>query len=132
MGGSGPLHSTALDKVLLARPRPGEAGTQSLPPLRVFTDRTIVDRERLAEGLERVRAQRYALNDGESALGVRAVAVPVFDNLGSALCALAVRGTPDLMACDRVEGFLEQARACAGALEVLLLPPSQRSTAAVP
>lgn len=126
-----PLHSTALGKVLLSWPRPGEAGAESLPPLRAFTDRTIIDRGRLAEELERVREQRYALNDGESALGVRTVAVPVLDHLGSARFALALRGTPDLIAADRVDWFLTHARACAQALEILLLPPSQRSTAAV-
>ncbi|MFH9657504.1 IclR family transcriptional regulator [Streptomyces sp. NPDC017248] len=127
-----PLHSTALGKVLLAWPRPGEGGAKSLPPLRAFTDRTIVDRELLEAELDRVRAQEYALNDGESAPGVRTLAVPVRDHLHAARFALAVRGTPELITAERTDWFLEQARACARALEVLLLPPSQRCSAASP
>ncbi|MFD7135739.1 IclR family transcriptional regulator [Streptomyces sp. NPDC059894] len=123
-----PLHSTALGKVLLAWPRPGETGAEALPPLRAFTDRTIVDRERLAVELDRVREQEYALNDGESAQGIRTLAVPVLDHLGSARFALALRGTPQLLTSDRFAWFLAQARACAQALEILLLPPAQRSS----
>ncbi|MFF3504272.1 IclR family transcriptional regulator [Streptomyces sp. NPDC003247] len=123
-----PLHSTALGKVLLAWPRPGETGAEALPPLRAFTDRTIVDREHLTVELERVREQEYALNDGESAQGIRTLAVPVLDHLGSARFALAVRGTPELITGDRFAWFLAQARACAQALEILLLPPAQRSS----
>ncbi|MDT0612253.1 IclR family transcriptional regulator [Streptomyces lancefieldiae] len=121
-----PLHSTALGKVLLAWPRPGEGGAESLPPLRAFTDRTIVHRDHLAAELQRVRAERYALNDGESAQGICTIAVPVLDHVESARFALAVRGTPELITTDRREWFLAQARTCARALEVLLLPPAER------
>ncbi|MDT0268988.1 IclR family transcriptional regulator [Streptomyces sp. DSM 44915] len=121
-----PLHSTALGKVLLAWPRPGEGGAESLPPLPAFTERTIVDATLLAAELDRVRAQRYAVNDGESAQGVRTLAVPVLDGLDSARFALAVRGTPELITAERRAWLLEQARACAFALEILLLPPAER------
>ncbi|MGW0819177.1 IclR family transcriptional regulator domain-containing protein [Streptomyces viridiviolaceus] len=110
---------------------PGEGGPESLPALRAFTDRTIVRRGLLAEELDRVRAQRFALNDGESALGIRTIAVPVLDHVESARFALAVRGTPELVTDDRRDWFLDQARVCARALEVLLLPPRERGVAAV-
>ncbi|MFJ9900644.1 IclR family transcriptional regulator [Streptomyces sp. NPDC091280] len=121
-----PLHSTALGKVLLAWPRPGDGTAESLPPLYAFTDRTIVRRDLLAAELERVRDQCYALNVGESAQGILTIAVPVLDHMESARFALAVRGTPDLITAERLEWFLTQARACTRALEVLLLPPSER------
>ncbi|WP_405475308.1 IclR family transcriptional regulator [Streptomyces sp. NBC_00009] len=124
-----PLHSTALGKVLLAWPRAGEGGAESLPPLRAFTDRTIVDPSRLAEELERVRADGHALNDGESAYGIRTLAVPVLDHADSARFALAVRATPEVITADRMDWFLTQARTCARALEILLLPPSERRSA---
>ncbi|MFJ8542409.1 IclR family transcriptional regulator [Streptomyces sp. NPDC093586] len=127
-----PLHSTALGKVLLAWPRPGEGGAESLPALRAFTDRTIVRRDRLEAELRQVRAERYALNDGESAQGVRTIAVPVLDHVESARFALAVRGTPELITTDRREWFLDRARACARALGILLLPPAERAAADTP
>ncbi|MGW2078219.1 IclR family transcriptional regulator [Streptomyces sp. NPDC001939] len=121
-----PLHSTALGKVLLAWGRPGESDLDSLPPLRAFTDRTIVEPAALAAELERVRSDAYALNDGESAHGVRTLAVPVLDRAGHARFALAVRATPELITDGRTEWFLDRARTCARALEVLLLPPGER------
>ncbi|MFL4908947.1 IclR family transcriptional regulator [Streptomyces sp. MMS24-I2-30] len=123
-----PLHSTALGKVLLAWPRPGEGGAESLPPLRAFTDRTIVRPDLLTAELARVRDREHAVNDGESVQGVRTLAVPVLDRTDAARFALAVRGTPDLITAETTEWFLDQARACARALEVLLLPPAQRRT----
>jgi DNA-binding IclR family transcriptional regulator len=121
-----PLHSTALGKVLLAWGRPRESDLDSLPPLRAFTDRTIVEPAALAAELERVRSDAYALNDGESAHGVRTLAVPVLDRAGHARFALAVRATPELITDGRTEWFLDRARTCARALEVLLLPPGER------
>ncbi|MGW2063359.1 IclR family transcriptional regulator [Streptomyces sp. NPDC055775] len=121
-----PLHSTALGKVLLAWARPGDGGPSSLPPLPAFTDRTIVERAALEAELVRVRADGYALNDGESAYGVRTLAVPVLDGTGHVRFALAVRATPALITQARTEWFLTQARTCARALEVLLLSPAER------
>jgi DNA-binding IclR family transcriptional regulator len=76
--------------------------------------------------LARVRNNAYALNDGESAYGVRTLAVPVLDGAGHARFALAVRATPEVITEARTEWFLVQARSCARALEVLLLSPAER------
>ncbi|WP_031073687.1 IclR family transcriptional regulator [Streptomyces sp. NRRL WC-3742] len=122
-----PLHSTALGKVLLAWPRPGECALSTLGPLSSFTDRTITEPALLDEELGKVRALGYAVNDGESAAGVRTVAVPVLDVTGQARFALAVRSTPAHLTDDRLAWFLGHARACADALAVLLLPPDQRA-----
>ncbi|MFB6817237.1 IclR family transcriptional regulator [Streptomyces sp. NPDC056347] len=121
-----PLHSTALGKVLLAWARPGEGGPASLPPLPAFTDRTIVEPAALEAELARVRSQGHAVNDGESAYGVRTLAVPVLDAAGHARFALALRATPAVITHEHAEWFLDRARSCARALEVLLLPPAER------
>ncbi|MEU3567486.1 IclR family transcriptional regulator [Kitasatospora sp. NPDC036755] len=122
-----PLHSTALGKVLLAWPRPGGAPPPALGPLTSFTDRTITEHADLEQELAKVRSTGHALNDGESATGVRTVAVPVLDGTGQARFALAVRSTPAHLTDDRLDWFLGHARSCADALAVLLLPPDQRS-----
>jgi DNA-binding IclR family transcriptional regulator len=66
------------------------------------------------------------LNDGESVLGVRTLAVPILNRAGHAHAALAVRSTPWVMTDARVPWFRARARACADALEVLLPPPHRR------
>ncbi|GAA2997110.1 DNA-binding transcriptional repressor XynR [Kitasatospora albolonga] len=121
-----PLHSTALGKVLLAWAGPGEDDLTALPPLTAQTDRTIVDRAALAAELDLVRSVGYAVNDGESAYGVRTLGVPVLDSTGRARFALALRSTPDVLTDARLPSFLARVRACAEALEVLLLPPDRR------
>ncbi|GJF32428.1 IclR family transcriptional regulator [Kitasatospora sp. NE20-6] len=122
-----PLHSTALGKVLLAWPGAGDPEPASLGPLTAFTDRTITELHSLEQELAGVRAAGHALNDGESAAGVRTLAVPVLDCTGHARFALAVRSTPDRLTADRLPGALVQAKTCAAALAVLLLPPDQRA-----
>ncbi|WP_252776982.1 IclR family transcriptional regulator [Actinoallomurus rhizosphaericola] len=124
-----PLHSTALGKVLLAWARPGDDDLSEVGPLRPLTDRTIVDPARLRAEIDRVRARGYALNDGESAEGVRTVAVPLLDRTGYIRFALAVRSTPDIITDARIPWLLGRARACVRALEVLLLTPDERGHA---
>ncbi|MEV5707189.1 IclR family transcriptional regulator [Actinoallomurus sp. NPDC052274] len=124
-----PLYSTALGKVLLAWARPGEDDLSDVGPLRALTDRTIVDPARLRAEIDRVRARGYALNDGESAEGVRTVAVPLLDRTGYVRFALAVRSTPEVIGDARIPWLLTRARACVRALEVLLLTPAERGHA---
>ncbi|MFF3605923.1 IclR family transcriptional regulator [Streptomyces sp. NPDC002463] len=103
-----PLHSTALGKVLLAWPRADE---EPAP---------------LTAESARVREAGFALDDGEPAHAVRALAVPVLGRAGHARFALSVRGASDLITDARLDWYLAQARACARALEVLLLAPAER------
>ncbi|MEV7008490.1 IclR family transcriptional regulator [Streptosporangium sp. NPDC051022] len=125
-----PLHSTALGKVLLAWAPPGEEDPAALAPLRPQTERTIVDLDDLRAETERVRRTGYALNDGESFHGVRTLAVPVLDRAERVRYALAVRSTPAVITDARIGWFAMHARACARALEVLLLSPEERGLAA--
>lgn len=86
-----PVHSTGVGKALLAQ----------LPPDRVAelldrtgmpaeTDHTITDPDVLTAELDRIRAQGYAVDDGEQEVGVRCVAVPVPD--GPSMTAVSVSG----------------------------------------
>ncbi len=92
LGGRNPLHSTALGKALLA------FGSQELRerilagPLPARTPRTLVDPDRLAEELDRVRRRGWALDDEESDPQVRCVAAPVIDATGFAVAAISVSG----------------------------------------
>ncbi|MEV5972409.1 IclR family transcriptional regulator [Streptomyces sp. NPDC051921] len=104
------LHASAPGRVLLAWHEPGHEA---------FTH---------VHGSAGVREQGYVLDDGESELGVRTLAVPVLGRDGRARFALALRATPSVITDARLGWFLVRARACARALEVLLLPPTERRT----
>jgi DNA-binding IclR family transcriptional regulator len=87
VGTMNPLHCTALGKVLLAY------GAASLPAtLESFTPKTIVDYGRLAANLEEIRQTGYAVDDEEFDMGVRCIAVPVFDFRGKAIGAIGISG----------------------------------------
>lgn len=121
-----PLHSTSLGKVLLAWDRTSAADIADLGPLRPLTDHTIVDPAHLIAELASVRKAGYAVNDGESAVGVRTVAVPILDRASRARFALAVRATPEVIPEAKIPWVLTQARACVAAIQVHLLFPQDR------
>ncbi|MFJ7069239.1 IclR family transcriptional regulator [Streptomyces sp. NPDC101115] len=102
-----PLRSTAPGKVLLAWPGDEEPG--------------------LPDGESSlVRDRGHALDDEDPCRGVRTLAVPVLDRSGRARFALAVRAAAPVLSDARLDRLLPQVRACARALEVLLLPPGER------
>ena len=121
-----PLHSTSLGKVLLAWDRPSAAEIADLGPLRPLTERTIVNPAELVAELAGVRKAGYAVNDGESSVGVRTVAVPILDRAGRVRFALAVRATPEVIPEAKIPWVLAQARACVAAIQVHLLFPEDR------
>ena len=87
-----------------------------------LTPNTIVDPAELAAELEQVREDGYAVNDEESALGVRTLAVPILDAAAHARYALAIRATPELITTRRLDEFRALTQACAQALAAHLLP----------
>ncbi|MHC1740069.1 MAG: IclR family transcriptional regulator, partial [Anaerolineaceae bacterium] len=97
VGTMNPLHCTALGKVLLA------FGDLDIPvELPAFTNNTITDQEVLRRHLAVIQQQGYALDDEEFDIGVRCIAVPVFDCRGKAVGAIGISGpatrvTPERM-----------------------------------
>jgi DNA-binding IclR family transcriptional regulator len=87
VGTMNPLHCTALGKVLLA------FGDLELPAtLTSFTPHTLTDPDRLRKNLEQVCALGYAVDDEEFDLGVRCIAVPVFDFRGKPAGSIGISG----------------------------------------
>ena len=82
-------HATAVGKVMLA------FGTGELPRergLRPLTDRTITDRERLAQEVAAVRERGYGTVFGERDVDVNAIAAPVFGRGGALAAILGIQG----------------------------------------
>lgn len=92
-GDRAPAHPSAAGKVLLAA-LPVEQLHERYPTsrLRGGTSEAVTSRRRLEEELEEVRANGYALNLGESELGLHAVAVAVRDPAGKARAAISISG----------------------------------------
>lgn len=93
IGGRSPMHAGAAGKALLAFRRDDVMmrlirGAE----LSRLTERTIVDVESLVSEAREIRARGVALDDEEQAVGMRAAAAPVFDELGAVVAAIAVAG----------------------------------------
>jgi IclR family transcriptional regulator, KDG regulon repressor len=87
VGTMNPLHCTALGKVLLA------FDDIEIPiDLASFTPNTITDPEKLRLQVAEVRKSGYAVDDEELDIGVRCIAVPVFDFRGKAVGAIGISG----------------------------------------
>lgn len=78
-----PAVATSMGRVLLAE-LPDVETVLSAMNLIAYTSRTRVDRAELAAELDRVRAQCWAMVDGELEQGLRSIAVPVRTRSGAA------------------------------------------------
>lgn len=86
-----PAHAASGGKVLLAELDPVQLDRLlRVAAPRALTPRTLVDPAALRAQLDQVRAQGWAVNEGESEDGITAVAAPVRDATGTAVAALAV------------------------------------------
>ena len=101
-----PAHTTALGKVLLAALTPEELDAYfEHAQLERLAPRTIVTPAALRIEIDEVRANGWALCDGELEEGLRAVAVPLHDHDGRVMGALnvsthAVRRTVEALRSD--------------------------------
>jgi IclR family transcriptional regulator, KDG regulon repressor len=87
VGQMGPLHCTALGKILLAF-----TGTPVPETLESHTARTITDPSALGRALEEVRRAGYAVDDEEFDPGVRCIAVPAVDFRGKVVGSMGISG----------------------------------------
>jgi DNA-binding IclR family transcriptional regulator len=86
-----PAHATGLGKVLLAGlPGPKLSVLLDGVELERYTDRTLTNRRALAQALAEIRANGFGEDAEEFTVGVRCVAVPVFDQRGTTVAALSV------------------------------------------
>ncbi len=107
-----PAHCTAIGKVLLASlPEAELKAFLSTADLRPMTHRTITAIPNLAQELERVRAQGYAIDDEEFAQGLRCLAAPVRNFTGSVVAAVGISGPVWRVTLDRIAQLTEFVRA---------------------
>ncbi len=108
VGGIGrliPLHCTAVGKALLA------FSDLPLPAfLEAETDYTITDHAALRAHLEQVRQQGAALDDEEHQEGVRCIAAPVYDYMGTVIAAIGISGPTVRVTSDRLEELVQRVK----------------------
>lgn len=86
-----PAYCSALGRVLLASLPPDEAEARvRAMPRRGLTSRTIFEADEVLDVIARCREEGYAGNDGELEIGVRSMAVPVYDRSGATVAAMSI------------------------------------------
>ncbi len=121
IGRRAPVHSTALGKVLLA----GLPDREVLNILRRtgmprLTPNTIVSPKQFLHHLRRVRQLGYAIDDEETVLGARCLAVPVYNHLGRVIGALSSSGPTSIWTDRYMKTVLRPLRNVAHELSVRL------------
>ena len=89
-----PLHATSQGKLLLAAMSDASAKAflSGAGQLESFTPHTIVEQESILRELGQIRANGYAVENGEYKIGLRSVSAPVYDRCGVMSYALSVVG----------------------------------------
>jgi IclR family pca regulon transcriptional regulator len=113
-----PAFATSMGRVLLAgMPDAAADAVLTASALPALTERTVTDPAVLRDALARVRAQGWALVDGELEPGLRSVAVPLHDRRGDVIAAVNVSTSATR---DSIEHLVADH-----------LPPLQRTAAAI-
>ncbi len=93
IGQRGPLHCTALGKVLLAhQPEAEQIRIIRRIKLVPYTSKTITSRQKLLEELKAVQTQGYALDHREIEEDVECIGAPIRDHRGNVIAALSISG----------------------------------------
>lgn len=104
IGNREPLHASSVGKCLLAfAPEEDRERMISRILFEVFTERTIRCKEDLYTEIDKVRAQGYALDDGEISSDIKCAAVPVFDCNGNCQYSLGASGAASRMTQEKLD-----------------------------
>jgi DNA-binding IclR family transcriptional regulator len=85
-----PIHAGAAGKVLLAYMPEDEVEKLVAGDLAGYTGRTLTDRSRLRKELAKIRRTGWAMDKGEYAPSINALAAPVLDRSGHVVAAMSV------------------------------------------
>lgn len=93
LGAPLPLHCTSQGKIFLAHMSESEAaGLLSRAALTPFTPHTVTDVRSLLASLPRIRAEGYAVENGEYKIGLRSISAPVRERSGAVRYTVGVIG----------------------------------------
>ncbi len=84
------------------------------------TSRTVIDPTRVRDQLATIRRQGYAIENGESDIGTRAIAAPVRDAEGAVVAAVGVAGPSQRLSQRAIAGFAPHVIGTADAISVRL------------
>lgn len=106
IGSHAPTHCCAPGKAILAfLPEDELDAVLARLEFERHTERTLTSRRELLVELERVRAQRFAVDRGEHFDGIHCVAAPLLDRHGRAIAAITIAGPKERIPAGRFAEF---------------------------
>jgi DNA-binding IclR family transcriptional regulator len=133
MGTHQPLNHGAPGKLLLAHHYPPDSPRFheliSRGRIAKLTDRTLVDRRRLQEELNKIRRVGYATSHGEAIRGTIGIAAPVWNSMGRVEAALALTAIETLSNMKQLMKFLPNLRRTADSISRALGYGSKKTSA---
>ena len=104
MGSRLPAHCTSMGKAMLAYLPEDQLKTRlNGAILAACTGNTIVEIDSLAADLAKVRRRGYAINNQELAVGLRAVAAPIWGEHGQVVAAINISGSTETISRSRLK-----------------------------
>ena len=126
-----PMHCTAIGKLLLAHMnRASSRRLIAAAPLSRHTENTITDPQALEGQLAEIRRQGYSTSNEEYAIGMIAVAVPVRDENGKPVAALALQAPGARLTLEAATAYLPKLEEAAGKLAEAWAEPTTDDSAA--
>ena len=126
-----PMHCTAIGKLLLAQmSHTASRRLIAAAPLTKYTENTLTDPQALEAQLADIRRQGYSTSDEEYAVGMIAVAVPIGNEKGKPVAALAVQAPEARLPLDAAIAFLPKLEEAARKLTLAWAEPADDSAAA--
>lgn len=112
-----PAYPSAIGKCLLAALSGDEMDERLYHyPLIKYTENTITDPALYKQHLREVRAKGWALNDGETVVGMRFIAAPVYDFTGAPIAGISISGSIHDLPDDRLQAMAEVVMAVASTI----------------
>jgi IclR family pca regulon transcriptional regulator len=112
VGGRLPAYGASLARVILASwPADDARALLESAPRPKLTANTIVGIEELMDELAQVRQQGYSINDQETAIGLRSIAVPLVNGTGKVIAGLNIGVQTDQVSTDKMLTFLPDMQA---------------------
>jgi DNA-binding IclR family transcriptional regulator len=116
-----PFHSASLGKAIVALLDPAESHRfVEQSPLVAVTSRTIVEPAALLAELRETQARGYALDDGETAEGVRCIGAPIRDHSGLPIAAVSIAGAAGEFEGEQLEHYARLVQTTAAAISARL------------
>lgn len=108
-----PMHASAVGKVILAFEDKKFVDEILKQGLDKFTEKTIIDPNKLLKHLAEIKVQGFAVDDEENEEGIRCVGAPIFDYTGKVVGAVSVSGPTVTVTPERVVDIAGNLLACA-------------------